>query len=347
MKVALTDAERTHLRQLQKQRRDDEGYVKVRGVLMLDADWGAGQVAQALGLDDGTVYRYAQAWERLGLAKYLVHEAPGYWGLLPSAGLAALSREVAQTLYTDVRAIGAWLKHYWSVDYSVSGLTHLLHRLGFSDKRTTPVPCEADPVRQAAFLAERLLPLLAQAEAGQAVVYFADAAHPTHHTRSTRVWTRIGQPRPRPTGSGRERVHLNAAVNAHCPTQVHLHETDCVNAQSTKALYEKLLAAHPDEPRLYVVCDNARYYRNRELATWLADKPLVQVFLPPYSPNLNLIERLWKFLRQKIINPCFYRTKGAFRQAIRGFFSRLNEFGHELASLLTLLFHLFKSQTTL
>ena len=347
MKLELTDVERAHLRQLQKHRRDDEGYVKVTVVLMLDAGWGAGQVAQALGLDDGTVYRYVQAWQRLGLEKYLLHDAPGYWGLLPSAGLAALSREVEQTLYTDVRAVGAWLLRHWGVDYSVSGLTQLLHRLGFSYKLTTSVPCEVDPVRQAAFLAEQLRPLLAQAEAGQAVVYFADAAHPTHNTRSTRVWTRTGQPRPLPTVSGRERVNLNAAVNAHCPTQVHLHETDCVNAQSTKALYEKLLAAHPDGPPIYVVCDNARYYRNRELTEWLHDKPLVQVFLPPYSPNLNLIERLWKFLRQKIINPCFYRTKGQFRQAVLGFFNRLDEFGHELASLLTLNFHLFESQTIL
>ncbi len=347
MKVGLTDAERQQLRQLQKQRRDAEGYVKVTVVLMLDAGWGAGQVAQALGLDDGTVYRYAQAWQRLGLDKYLRHEAPDYWGLWPSAGLSALSQEVAQTLYTDVRAIGAWLRRYWGVDYSVSGLTHLLHRLGFSYKLTTPVPCEADPVRQAAFLVEQLQPLLAAAEAGQAVVYFADAAHPTHHTRATRVWTRTGQPRPLPTVSGRERVNLNAALNAHCPTQVHLHETDCVNAQSTKALYEKLLAAHPDERPIYVICDNARYYRNKALAEWLANKRLIQVFLPPYSPNLNLIERLWKFLRQKIINPCFYRTKDAFRQAVLSFFDRLNEFGHDLASLLTLKFHLFPSQTTL
>lgn len=68
------------------------------------------------------------------------------------------------------------------------------------------------------------------------------------------------------------------------------------------------------------------------------------MFLPPYSPNLNLIERLWKYLRQKIINATFYRTKGQFRQAIRTFFDRLPERGHELASLLTRKFHILDSQ---
>jgi transposase len=88
---------------------------------------------------------------------------------------------------------------------------------------------------------------------------------------------------------------------------------------------------------------NARSYNNTELTAWLADKPLVQVFLPPYSPNMNLIERLWKWLRQKIINAIFSRTKGQFRQAVLSFFSHLDEFGQELASFLTRNFHLLDS----
>ena len=111
------------------------------------------------------------------------------------------------------------------------------------------------------------------------------------------------------------------------------------------ALLQKLLAAHPEGP-VYVVCDNARYYKNKDLSAWLADQRLVQVFLPPYSPNLNLIERFWKFLRQKIIDIAFYRTKGAFKAAVLAFFNRLDEFGPELASLLTLRFHVLDSHLT-
>lgn len=123
-----------------------------------------------------------------------------------------------------------------------------------------------------------------------------------------------------------------------------LDETSCVNAQSTRRLYEQLLAAHPDKTRIYVVCDNARYYKNKDLRQWLADKPICQVFLPPYSPNLNLIERFWKYLRQKIINSTFYRTKGQFRTAVLDFFHRLPEFGRDLASLLTRKFHILDAQ---
>jgi transposase len=343
MNVALTESERQYLRQLQKQRRDEAGYVKVTVILLLDKRRPLASIADDLGLDEATVYRYARAFTALGVEKYLAHEQPGYWGLLTSAQLAHLCRELNSTLYTECHAIQAWLRRTYQVAYSLSGLTDLLHRLGFTYKLTTPVPCQADAEAQADFLQE-LAVLEAHVEQGQAVLYYADAAHPTHNTRCTRAWCEQGQQRPLLTVSGRERVNLNAALNAYAPTQVLLDETTCVNAQSTRRLYEQLLAAHPDKARIYVICDNARYYKNKELRAWLADKPICQVFLPPYSPNLNLIERFWKFLRQKIINATFYRTKGQFRSAVLDFFTRLDEFGQDLASLLTRKFHIIDSQ---
>ena len=103
-------------------------------------------------------------------------------------------------------------------------------------------------------------------------------------------------------------------------------------------------AAHPDKSRIYVICDNARYDKNKELRAWLADKPIYQVFLPPYSPHLNLIERFWKYLRQQIINTPFYRTKGQFRTVVLDFFDRIPEFGQDLTSRLTRKFHIIDAQ---
>jgi len=65
-----------------------------------------------------------------------------------------------------------------------------------------------------------------------------------------------------------------------------------------------------------------------------------------YSPNLNLMECFWKYLRPKIINTTFYRTKGQFRTAVLDFFHRLPEFGQDLASSLTRKFHILDAQPT-
>ena len=108
---------------------------------------------------------------------------------------------------------------------------------------------------QADFLDE-LAVLEAYVEWGEAMLYCADAAHPTHNTRAIRAWCAVGKERPLLTVSGRERVNLNAALNAYGPTQVLLDETRCVNAQSTRCLSEQLLATHPDKARIYVVYES-------------------------------------------------------------------------------------------
>ena len=285
MELRLTDSERVPLRQTQHACWDKTGYVPVTVLLMLDHGHAAATIAQNLGVEASSVYRYAQAYRLQGPVGLLAGEQPGYWGLLTSAQLAGPRRELDQTLYTDCRAIADWLAASYGVRYAVSGLMDLLHRLEFSYKLTTAGPCQVDAAAQTAFLTDTLAPLLAAAEAGQAVVYFADAAHPTHHTRATHVWTQTGKERPLLTVSGWERVNRNATRNAHVPTQVHLDETDCVNAQSAQRLYEKILAAHPEGP-VYVVCDNARYYKNKALNAWLADKRLAGAVRPrtPGSP---------------------------------------------------------------
>jgi len=109
MKVVLTDSERAQLRQLQRQRRDGEGYVKVTVMLLLDKSRPVGAIAEDLGLDESTIYRYASAFTLVGVARYLTHEQPGYWGLLTSAQFARLGHQLDQVLYTDVRQVAAWL----------------------------------------------------------------------------------------------------------------------------------------------------------------------------------------------------------------------------------------------
>ena len=134
-------------------------------------------------------------------------------------------------------------------------------------------------------------------------------------------------------------------INARQPTEVFAVECPSVNAASTRELYEKVLLANQHKKNVYIISDNARYYKNKALAEWVATTKIIPVFLPPYSPNLNLIERLWKFLRKKIINTCFYRKKEEFRQAVIQFFENIPLYRHELGTLMTLNFHVLHSQS--
>ena len=135
-------------------------------------------------------------------------------------------------------------------------------------------------------------------------------------------------------------VNINAVVKAHSPTDVVIEESASINAQSTIALLKKLEMKNPKLARIFVVADNARYYRNRLLREFLKTSKIQILFLPPYSPNLNLIERLWRFFKKVVLYKQYYEKIADFRSAILHFFKNIKRYRTELSSLMTLKFRL-------
>ena len=107
-----------------------------------------------------------------------------------------------------------------------------------------------------------------------------------------------------------------------------------------KRLLDKLRTTHPDG-ELLLVLDNARYQRAYEVQDYAAELGIDLFFLPPYSPNLNLIERLWKFTRKHVTRNKYYATFAEFREAVERLLANLPDYVDELASLMTENFHLF------
>jgi len=89
-----------------------------------------------------------------------------------------------------------------------------------------------------------------------------------------------------------------------------------------------------------VICDNARYYRSKAVQEYLETSRIKLVFLPPYAPNLNLIERFWKFLKKNVLYNRYYETFDEFREACETFFKNPHKYQRELRSLLTANFEL-------
>jgi len=340
VKVNLTPSERDQLQGLQKPLRERWAYVRVTSILMLSDGFSVSQISSILGIDDNSIYRYRDAYNDLNIAQFLSRDYQGYFGKLDSIQLGKLVSELTDKLYTTTQMVCDWVQRTFGVNFTQSGMGKLLHRLGFTYKKTKSVPCKADRVKQEAFLMQ-LETLL---EEDNSVIYFTDGVHPTHNTRSLSGWIPKGKEHEIPTVSGRDRININGAVNAQNPQEVIIEEGERINAQNTRALYKKLIEANPEAETIYVIADNAKYNRNKQLMEWVADTVIVQVFLPPYSPNLNLIERLWKFMRKKVIDPIFYKTKDEFRAKILAFFENIAQYEDELKALLTLNFHVINSQ---
>ena len=250
------------IEELRKRQRNVSGrtdYARVTCVLMLALGSSPEFVTKNLGIDVATVYRYKNLYVQGKTDSLLEDHYKGYWERLDSGQISLLRKELERHIYTDAKSVAEWVKETFGVAYTPAGIVDLLNRIGFTYRKTTEVPCEADAEGQKAFVQN-----FGCKKEGD-IYYYADGTHPTHNTRSTYAWIKKGKRLEQPTVSGRDRTNINRLLNAHDVTNVIAHECPSVNADSTIALYKAALERHPEAENVYIITENARYYRNKKL----------------------------------------------------------------------------------
>jgi transposase len=333
----LTPSDKFLVEELRGNTRDKFAYMKLSVLILLDMGKDYDEIVSILGIGRGTVTNCLLKFRSEGLDKYLDKHYVPYSGKLDDEQLKTLEADVSAGIFVSSQEVKAHIEQSFGISYSLSAVRSILEKLDFVYKKTSEVPSKFNEAEQTAFL-EEFIPFLEETPETEAV-FFLDGVHPTHNTRSSYAWIKKGQEKVIPTNSGRNRLNISGAMNAHDPTDVIVHESDWVNAQATVALLEKIVAKHPLLDRIYTIGDNASYYKNAIVQEWLDRHPqVVHLFLPTYSPNLNLIERLWKFMRKKVINTSYYPTFKEFKKAILEFFDRLHLYKNDLDSLITFKF---------
>ena len=192
---------------------------------------------------------------------------------------------------------------------------------------------------QAEFLETKLEPLLEEARAGKGQVFFVDAAHFVMGSFLCCVWCAV---RLFIRGSsGRQRYSVLGAWNAATPERVSITTDATVSAETMCALLRKIAALGLQGP-ITLVLDNARY-QHCALVMDLAKTLNIHLeFLPAYSPNLNLIERLWKFIKKQVLYGKHYGTFQDFYGAINGCLAKIpTDHREKLNSLMTHNFQTF------
>jgi len=192
---------------------------------------------------------------------------------------------------------------------------------------------------QAEFLDTQLKPKLDAAEAGQGHVFFVDAAHFVFGTFLCCLWsfTRIFVR----AASGRQRFNVLGAWNAVTRELIAVTNTTVVNTDTMCELLRKIADLGLTGP-ITLVLDNARYQRNAVVQALAAQLGITLLFLPSYSPNLNLIERLWKFTKRRALYGRYHPTFRDFQAAIQEVLDGLStKYSQQMASLMTLSFQQF------
>jgi len=203
---------------------------------------------------------------------------------------------------------------------------------------------KADPGKQQEFVTKYKQQKAAAKRPGTRYTrrYFVDACHPLWGLELVYAcWLLVGQRFLAGMGSGRKRLNI---LGAYCPDDqeyLDLRLTrDNINGEQFVNLLRLLRSTHPETVRFVLYLDRAKYYGSPVVKAWLARHPGFQLEpLPTYSPNLNLIERLWKFLRKRALSR-WHKTFEAMQAAVSEVLDHLSDYRRELDTLMTEEFHI-------
>ena len=312
--MQLTNKEKQELESQHKAERD--GYIRdrIKAVLLRAEDWSLERISQALRLHKDTIRRHLSEYEE---EKKLSPANGGSEGKLTESQGEELLAHVEANLYQKASDICAYVLSTYAVSYTVSGMTAWLKQHRFSYKKPKKIPARADEEKQREFVTyyEELKATLPPEEP----ILFMDSVHPTMETKASSGWIRTGKEKPLLTTASRTRLNLTGTINlATMLTSYGSYET--INAATTIEFLAKVKAAYPLSARIHLILDQSGYHRSEAVQNYADNNGFKLHFLPPYSPNLNSIERLWKVMNEYVRNNRFFASAKEFREAIFGFF---------------------------
>lgn len=261
----------------------------------------------------------------------------------PTREIASFKSEImaylGKTPPSTIKQACSEIKALTGIELGETEMRNYLKSLGANFRKACGIPAKANIEKQKEFLEEELQPRLEQAKKGERDVYFVDAAHFVLGAFLGYLWclTRVFVRTP----SGRQRFNVLGALNAITKKLTTItNNTYITSAQVCDLL--RLIAGQSTLP-ITVFLDNARYQRCKLVTELALELKIELIFLPPYSPNLNLIERVWKFTKKHCLNSKYYSEFSEFRCSIDNFLTSMHQtHTTELDTLLTLKFQTFK-----
>jgi transposase len=312
----LTDTERRELRVRNRKEKDRRIADRLKPVLLADKGWTYRDIAEALLLDEETVSKQVDEFKTVGkLAN--IHVGGSESKLSPSQ-TAELVNHLDKITYTKAAQVCDYVQKTYNVTYSVNGMTDWLKHNGFSFKKPHEVPAKADLEKQESFKKE--YEKLKRDTPDSEPIVFLDAVHPTMATKVSYGWIKKGHAKPIKTTASRTRINIVGAINLK-NKQINIKDYPTINSDSMIEYFAFLKSCYPDALKMHVILDNGPYNASKKTREYAENNGIILHYLPPYSPNLTPIERLWKVMNEIARNNKFFTRPKEFREAIMEFFT--------------------------
>jgi len=342
MSFVLSSSELDRMTRMYKKEKNKTRANKINIILLLHKGYSGVEISSILNLDQDTIGKWKSRYlERTDEDSWLDDFYQPYWGKLSSHSISLLRTYVRTFLTGNKKELHSFIEASFSATYTLSGLNKLLHRIGLSYQTIHKLPGKCPIDKQLAWI-EAFEEKLQDMDLLSEVILFMDSVHPTHNTVYCKVWSEIGIPRWICSNTGRNRLNISGAYNPIEQELVMLEEAT-VNETTTIRLFEKCLEKYSDKDKITIYLDNASYHKSKLVKEFIATNPRINLsYLPPYSPNLNLIERLWKFANEKVINLKYYHDFEHFKEQILHFYSNITNYAEELKNRINFCFQTFE-----
>lgn len=335
----LTAGELQALKRAHKRTRSKTKSYRLNTLVLLGQGWTYKAVAQALLIDVSAMRDYVRTYRDGGIRALLSDDYKGYEGKLSNEELVILEEYVEENTFRRVNEIIEYASHEFDVEFTKSGMTNLLHRLGFSYKKPRKMPGKADAKEQKKFV--KNYRKLRKNMGKNDVLLFADGVHPQHNPLVMAGWIKKGKDKKIFTNTRYHRLNLLGAINIDTFDMVSQF-SNTLNEEASLDLLTKIRKKYPTQ-RINLVLDNAGYFTSTRFKLFAAANAIELIFLPPYSPNLNLVERVWLYFQKNILYNKYYPTFDLFKLACKSFFRNFSRHRAAMTSLLTEKFEILSS----
>jgi len=314
--IRLTLEQKVDLEALHNASRDKRVCDRIKAVLLCSEGWSAKMISQALRLHETSITRHINDFVS---KKKLKPENGGSQSYLSTEQTALLVNHIENNTYRYSYQIVNYILATYDVHFSISGLNKWLHQKGFSYKKPKSVPHKFDANKQAEFI-EQYNQLKAQVT--DETILFMDAMHPTQATKVSCGWIRTGHDKAIETTGSRTRLNIIGAIDLNNIADAKVKRYDKVNSETIQQFFSELRQNENNNKRIHLILDGAAYHRANAVKDKAKELNIELHYLPPYSPNLNPIERLWKVMNEHVRNNNYFSTAQEFRQTIDDFFDK-------------------------
>ena len=314
--IILSSKEKEELELRHSRGRDSIMCDRIKSVLLKSEGWSNSRIAQALRIDRNTVASHLNDYI---FSKKLSKNSGGSDSKLSDDQTSELIAHLESSLYVKASDIIFYIKSEYDIDYTIFGIRDWLCRNGFSYKKPKGIPFKADIDKQVEFILDydKLKRDLFQ----DSPLLFIDSVHPTQSTKLSYGWIRTGKDKAIDTNGSRTRINICGAINIKNMDVITKEYDKNINNEAIIDFLEKIKIKYSTSKEINIICDQAGYHKGNKIEKFLEENSKIKIhYLPTYSPNLNPIERLWKFMNEKIRNNRYFSSKKEFRSTILDFF---------------------------